>query len=474
MSNDEVPSEEISNDVFNEDGGDNGCIIENKDISYVINCSKIRQLLSVVCIFIVAVTIAVPVELLRKNECDPTPCLNDGTCFDGVNSYLCDCKSGFRGTNCEEDINECLEDPTSCMANAYCLNRYGSFECDCEVGYELVDGDEPACVDVDECKNVKCANHATCEDKVNAYACTCNPGYSGNGTTECLELNECESSPCVSNETCTDGINGYTCDSGGETGPTCDTGMPPLDIWYIIDRSASMDGPTIEAVKDFLLKLSSWIYKHLSRNTWIGAVSYNDKIHPEFDIGPRSLSSLKLELNDIPNTTEMGDYTQSALEYARTKIEYLDREKRRQINTNLIILLTNGATNVKPYVANDSTIQDKYSHLAITEAAKLKPDLDLMIIGLPHKVALRLVQSEDVNQAQLGRAILDAAKNEWNAMIKAVYQSDRAKLHSNIFTLNYVNELLQLDVFGYISQEVCRLASKRKKLGSRAESVGPR
>ncbi len=36
------------------------------------------------------------------DECASTPCENDATCEDGVNSYTCKCKAGFTGKNCEE------------------------------------------------------------------------------------------------------------------------------------------------------------------------------------------------------------------------------------------------------------------------------------------------------------------------------------------------------------------------------------
>jgi Notch-like protein len=36
------------------------------------------------------------------DECASTPCENDATCEDGVNSYTCKCKAGFNGKNCEK------------------------------------------------------------------------------------------------------------------------------------------------------------------------------------------------------------------------------------------------------------------------------------------------------------------------------------------------------------------------------------
>ena len=35
------------------------------------------------------------------NECGSNPCKNGGECTDGVNSYTCQCNSGYSGANCE-------------------------------------------------------------------------------------------------------------------------------------------------------------------------------------------------------------------------------------------------------------------------------------------------------------------------------------------------------------------------------------
>ena len=35
------------------------------------------------------------------DDCSPNPCLNGGSCSDGVNSYTCSCVAGYSGNNCQ-------------------------------------------------------------------------------------------------------------------------------------------------------------------------------------------------------------------------------------------------------------------------------------------------------------------------------------------------------------------------------------
>ncbi len=41
------------------------------------------------------------------NECLSNPCQNGGTCYDRDNSYICSCASGFLGSNCDIDVAVC-------------------------------------------------------------------------------------------------------------------------------------------------------------------------------------------------------------------------------------------------------------------------------------------------------------------------------------------------------------------------------
>ena len=61
------------------------------------------------------------------------PCQNNGTCVDGINSYKCNCLNGFKGGNCEENINECQSAP--CLNGAQCIDGIANYTCNCSVGY---------------------------------------------------------------------------------------------------------------------------------------------------------------------------------------------------------------------------------------------------------------------------------------------------------------------------------------------------
>ena len=58
------------------------------------------------------------------------------------------------------------------------------------VGTRIVNGDISCTVDIDECADNPCHANATCTNTVGGYTCTCNTGYSGDGTT-CTEIDEC-------------------------------------------------------------------------------------------------------------------------------------------------------------------------------------------------------------------------------------------------------------------------------------------
>ena len=39
--------------------------------------------------------------IVAVDNCDPNPCLNGGSCIDGVNTFTCQCALNFTGMTCE-------------------------------------------------------------------------------------------------------------------------------------------------------------------------------------------------------------------------------------------------------------------------------------------------------------------------------------------------------------------------------------
>ena len=69
---------------------------------------------------------------LVQDSCQIRKCLNGGNCSELNSTHAeCQCKTGFYGPNCEEDINECLT-IQPCLNNGICTNKPGNFECKIE------------------------------------------------------------------------------------------------------------------------------------------------------------------------------------------------------------------------------------------------------------------------------------------------------------------------------------------------------
>lgn len=50
----------------------------------------------------------------------------------------CHCEAGWKGLQCEVDVNECTTGSHNCTdINGICTNTNGSFRCDCIAGYTL-------------------------------------------------------------------------------------------------------------------------------------------------------------------------------------------------------------------------------------------------------------------------------------------------------------------------------------------------
>uniref|UniRef100_A0A672LG93 Neurogenic locus notch homolog protein 2-like n=1 Tax=Sinocyclocheilus grahami TaxID=75366 RepID=A0A672LG93_SINGR len=139
----------------------------------------------------------------EKNECQSNPCQNGGTCNDHLNGYTCVCVPGFYGKRCEEEVDECASNP--CWNGGRCTDYVNSYTCQCPPGYDGINCER----DIPDCTETSCLNNGTCVDGINRFTCRCRHGFSGQFCQ--YELNECDSHPCKNGGICIDGLGTFHC-----------------------------------------------------------------------------------------------------------------------------------------------------------------------------------------------------------------------------------------------------------------------
>ncbi|KAH9488616.1 hypothetical protein Btru_061289 [Bulinus truncatus] len=142
----------------------------------------------------------------------------DGTCECRGRALSCDnvrgciCISGWTGSDCSTDVDECQK-PESCPRDQICRNTNGSFTCSCPSGYSLING---LCTNIDECASFAMNDcDQICTDNPGSFSCSCRPGFQRSNKT-CLDIDECEADIDGCEHICqnTDGSYNCLCNSG--------------------------------------------------------------------------------------------------------------------------------------------------------------------------------------------------------------------------------------------------------------------
>uniref|UniRef100_A0A914ZZK3 EGF-like domain-containing protein n=1 Tax=Parascaris univalens TaxID=6257 RepID=A0A914ZZK3_PARUN len=113
-------------------------------------------------------------------SCYEEPCKNGALCIpldESADSskekqFLCRCRYGWKGTFCEEDVDECKEYAQYCGNGGTCVNSIGSAMCLCPMGFSGDNCERP----LDRCSlEGFCKNGGICDEEF----CSCQDGYSG-------------------------------------------------------------------------------------------------------------------------------------------------------------------------------------------------------------------------------------------------------------------------------------------------------
>ncbi|KAK6970572.1 mucin-like protein [Biomphalaria glabrata] len=146
----------------------------------------------------------------------------------------CICKSGFTGTLCNQDVDECQDGSKRCAAKEKCVNLPGTAMCVCQDGYKNVSN---TCQDFNECSSSSTNDCSqVCTNLEGSYTCSCYSGYFYNTSSKmCTDINECSLGIATCQQICinTEGSFRCSCPEGLHLlsdGTTCEASTPCVSL----------------------------------------------------------------------------------------------------------------------------------------------------------------------------------------------------------------------------------------------------
>ncbi|XP_056233694.1 protein crumbs homolog 1 isoform X2 [Seriola aureovittata] len=137
------------------------------------------------------------------SECSSSPCMHGGRCIERswqalygsepllpeyydqqhAAGYICSCPPGTTGSLCQEVINQC--DPSPCQNEGRCESHVGGYTCHClkQSHDGILYGGVNCDVKLVGCEGHECQNQGSCSpfllDGTHGYTCSCSAGYTG-------------------------------------------------------------------------------------------------------------------------------------------------------------------------------------------------------------------------------------------------------------------------------------------------------
>ncbi|KAM5338828.1 protein jagged-2 isoform 2-T2 [Glossophaga mutica] len=170
------------------------------------------------------------------DDCRGQPCRNGGTCIDEVDAFRCFCPSGWEGELCDTNPNDCLPDP--CHSRGRCYDLVNDFYCACEDGWK-----GKTCHSREfQCDTYTCSNGGTCYDSGDTFRCACPPGWKGS-TCNTAKNNSCLPNPCMNGGTCVGSGDSFSCICReGWEGRTCTHNTNDCNPLPCYNGGACVDG----------------------------------------------------------------------------------------------------------------------------------------------------------------------------------------------------------------------------------------
>uniref|UniRef100_A0A7E4V9J7 Sushi, von Willebrand factor type A, EGF and pentraxin domain-containing protein 1 n=1 Tax=Panagrellus redivivus TaxID=6233 RepID=A0A7E4V9J7_PANRE len=168
-------------------------------------------------------------------DCSTTQCQNRGSCAVNNHKAECECRPGYTGQFCEEQVPLCDTQP--CLNNGICEATAGTFRCICPQNFTGA-----RCqFGPDECIGINCPNGGVCQDLpgLGTSKCICRTGFTG---PDCSQIAD----PCLMDSPCRNGadciplqLGRYKCKClPGWNGPNCEHNIGELNI-YLQSKSSN-------------------------------------------------------------------------------------------------------------------------------------------------------------------------------------------------------------------------------------------
>ncbi|XP_019646737.1 PREDICTED: uncharacterized protein LOC109487197 [Branchiostoma belcheri] len=238
-------------------------------------------------------------------------CYNSGY----ISGNRCVCRSGYTGTCCQSDINECSSGNGGCSHT--CYNTHGSYYCRCRTGYRL--SGSRSCVDINECSSNNGGCNQICTNNAGSYRCSCRAGYRLSGSRTCVDINECSTNNGGCSGTCTNIVGGYYCSCLpgyrlASSGPCVEFTTKAVDLVFLIARPRS--SVSNSDVKKFIKSVVSALNVGQTAAR-VAVIEYTSLMHSHFDL-PTHLTNAQVNsaIDRIPNwSTTSYRKTGNAIKY---------------------------------------------------------------------------------------------------------------------------------------------------------------